>query len=239
MTTSRAWSARLLSLAVLAVVMTGFSGCIIPIPAPATATRTADLASGGEPIVVVLYSKDFAPETPAGLGREMVTCITRRVAKTAPDVRLVSEAEFFREVFEAEASAVLLRPETLQGLLAQPHVAARLTSTGLTHLVLVGGATIRIGGSSTGGAGFRVAVVALEARKSTRLWASIVDVRQGAQVTRVEATAERDQAIVGGVVCCVPFLFGWIPMTESSSCDALGAEVARTLAERRPHHADP
>src|SRR5262245_13939551 len=236
---SRAGLARLVSLAGLAVVMIALSGCIVPIPAPATATRTADLASGGEPIVVVLYSRDFAPETPEGLGREMVTCITRRVAKTAPDVRLVSETDFFRQVFEAEASAVLLRPETLQGLLAQSHVAARLRSTALTHLVLVGGATIRTGGSSAGGAGFRAAVVALEARKSTRLWASIVDVRQGTQVTRVEATAERDQAIVAGLVCCVPFLFGWIPMTESSSCDALGSEVARTLAERRPYHAEP
>ena len=228
----------IVSLAALAVVLAGLGGCIVPIPAPATASRTADLGWTDVPTVAVLYSLDFAPETPASLGREMVACITRRLAKTAPDVRLVSAAEFFREVFAGEAGAVLLRRETLPELLAQPHVAGRLGRAGLTHLVLVGGATTRTGRPVAGGAAFGGVGVAFEATKSTRLSASIVDVRQGAEVARIEATAEHHQAIVTGVLCCVPFLFGWIPMTESSSCDALGAEVARTLAERRPSHAD-
>jgi hypothetical protein len=162
----------------------------------------------------------------------MVACITRKL-RNAPEVRVVSEADFFRDIFAAEPGTVLLRRETLPELLSTPHVAERLRSTRFTHLVLVGGATTRIAAPLAGGAGPGAMGVVLEATKSTRLVASILDVRQGVEVTRIEARAERDQAIVAGVLCCVPFLFGWIPMTESSSCDVLGTEVARTLAERR------
>jgi len=225
-------SLRLVRLAGVTVILAAPGGCVVPIPAKATVTRTADLGAAGAPSVAVVYSADFAPETPRGLGRDMVTCVTRKL-RSASEIGVVSEVDFFREIFAAEPGTVLLRRDTLPEVLATPHVAERLRSTGLTHVVLVGGATTRIAAPPTGGAGPGAVGVVLAATKSTRLVASILDLRQAAEVTRIEARAERDQAIVAGVLCCVPFMFGWIPMTESSSCDALGTEVARTLTAGR------
>jgi hypothetical protein len=218
----------------LIALMSGLlGGCVVPIPAKATAARSAELPSSDRIALVVLFSPDFSPETAPRLGRDMVRCITRAVARTVPDVRLVSETEFHQAVFAAKPGEVLLRPDTISELFRRPLIAERAGDFGVTHLVLVAGGTTRHGQATPLGGG-GVAGIVSEATKSTRLTASILELRRGAEVTRVDASAEGSQFIAGGILCCVPFLFGWIPMTESPSCGALGAEVARTLRQHKP-----
>jgi hypothetical protein len=218
--------------AVLTAVLAGLlGGCIVPIPAKATASRSANLPPSGQTAVVVLFSPDFSPQTPPGLGRDMVRCITRGVEKAAPGVRLVSEKDFHHALFAARPGEVLLRHDTIADLFARPAIAQRVRDLGLTHLVLVAGETSRQGAQVAGGAaGPCCAAVMSEATKSTRLAASIFELRQGAEATRVEAGADGHQLITVGVAL-LPFALGWIPVTESPSCAALGAEVARTLGQ--------
>jgi hypothetical protein len=218
----------------LIAVLSGLlGGCVVPIPAKATTARSAELPSSDRIALVVLFSPDFSPETVPRLGRDMVRCITRAVARTVPDVRLVSEAEFHQAVFAANPGEVLLRQDTISELFTRPMIAERVGDFGVTHLVLVAGGTTRHG-QAVPVAGRGGAAIVSEMTKTTRLTASILELRRGAEVTRVEASAEGSQFIAGGILCCVPFLFGWVPMTESPSCGALGAEVARTLRHHKP-----
>jgi hypothetical protein len=198
------------------------AGCMV-IPAKAKVAQSGDMqAPSGRIALTVLFSLDFSPETPKSLGAEMVECITRGLTDAAPEVRLVPEVEFYRAVFGVRPGEVLLRADTIGTLLARPDIRQRIGESGLTHLILVGGAThhhspgrieapqLAIGGHST---------------RSTQLTASIFELASGAEVGGVRASAEGAQG--GGIFVFVPL--GWVSATESSSCDALGAEVARAI----------
>ena len=64
----------------------------------------------------------------------------------------------------------------------------------------------------------------LTGKRSTRFTVSIFELTGGVEVAGVQATSEG-----GHFTLIVPLLLGWGPATESSSCDALGAEVARAI----------
>ena len=80
---------------------------------------------------------NHSPETPRHLGKEMVECIVKGVADSAPDVRVVSAEEFHRVVFGARPGEVLLRADTIVSLLSRPEIKQRVEDSGLTHLILV------------------------------------------------------------------------------------------------------
>jgi hypothetical protein len=206
----------------LVVLLSGLvAGCIVPLTAEVHVGQIRDVqAPSGGIALSVLFSRDFSPETSRSLGEEMVECVTRDLAKVAPDVRLVPEEEFYRAIFELKLGEVLLRADTIGTLLARPDIRQRVSQSGLTHLILVGGATHSHSGRLVDyGLGFEVS-----STRSTRLTASIFELASG-NVGLVEVTAQGSQGVG---VFGVPFVE--LTRTESPSCQALGAEVARAIS---------
>jgi hypothetical protein len=207
---------------VLVVLLSGLvAGCIvIPLPAEVKVGQRGDVQAPSSGIALsVLFSHDFSTETSRSLGEEMVECVTRGLAEAAPEVRLVPEEEFHRAVFGVKPGEVLLRADTIGTLLARPDIGQRVSQSGLTHFILVGGATKTYPGPD-------------ESLRSTQLTASIFELASG-RVGEVLASAEGSQGSVfvggppyGGV------LIVWLRLTESASCKALGAEVARAISGR-------
>ncbi len=228
---------RALALAVGLTVAS--AGCVVPLPAKAKVDRTGELSSrSGGVVLSVVFSHDFAPETPENTGRDIVNCVTRGIAEAVPDARLMSSGEFHRAIFAVEAGEVLLRLDTIGVLFGRDDVKQRVQRIGLTHLILVGGAThrdIELGVAPViplghPGLGATLAGPAWAAgKRHTRFAASIIDVIAVTEVAGVQASAEGRQ-----FAFIFPLMVGWYGATESSSCEALGAEVARALA--RKHH---
>src|SRR5262245_3528919 len=223
-------------LAVLAVVLVG---CVV-IPAKATVTRSGEVqpASGGL-AVAVLFSRDFSPDMPKGLGEDIVKCVTRGLRETAPEVRLVSEEDFDRAVFGVKPGEVLLRRETIKPLLARPDIRERVRESQLAHLILVEGATRHDrGGSSSGPITIPYVWVGAwgESTRRTQFIASIVAL-EGTGDIQVQANSQGSQGAVAGVP--LPLFVGWVHATESASCEALGAEVARALGAKPQGGAAP
>jgi len=165
--------------------------------------RSGDvLTPSGGIALSVMFSRDISPETLRSFGEEMVECVTRDLAKAVPEARLVPEEEFHRTVFGVKPGEVFLRADTIRTLLDRPDIGQRVRESGLTHLILVGGATktypVKLG----------------ESMRSTQLTASIFELASG-RVGHALASAEGSQ--VGGAP------------TESPACEALGAEVARAI----------
>ena len=213
-------------LAVFGVIL---AGCVV-VPAKATVTRSGEVqpASGGL-AATVLFSRDFSPDTPKGLGEDIVECVMRGLRETAPEVRLVSEEDFDRAVFGVKPGEVLLRRETIKPLLARPDIRQRVSESHLTHLILVEGATRHDpGGSSSGPVTIPYVWVGAwgESTRRTQFIASIVAL-EGTGDIQVQANSQGSQGAVAGVP--LPLFVGWVHATESASCEALGAEVARAL----------
>lgn len=208
----------------LIALMAGLlAGCIV-IPAKATVAQTGNVqAPSGGIALSVLFSPDFSPETPKGLGGEMVECITRGLATAAPEVRLVPEEEFYRAVFGVKPGEVPLQADTIGALLARPDIRQRVGESGLTHLILVGGETRHHSGKNTGfnpylgGAG--------SSTRHTELFAHIFELASSAEVANVQANAEGAQ----GAAIIVIFPLGWVSTTELSACHALGAQVTQSI----------
>lgn len=205
----------------LVALLTGLlAGCIvIPLSATVEVAQSGDVqAPSGGIALSVLFARDFSPGTPRSLGEEMVECVTHGLAKAAPEVRLVPEEEFYRAVFGVKPGEVLLRADTIATLLARPDIGQRVRESGLTHFILVGGATktypVRPG----------------ESTRNTRLTASIFELASG-RAGEVLASAEGSQG-GGGIGIPYGILFVWFTPTESPSCEALGAEVARAISGR-------
>jgi hypothetical protein len=195
------------------------AGCIIiPLTAEVKVGQSGDVQAPSSGIALsVLFAHDFSTETSRSLGEEMVECVTHGLAKAAPEVRLVSEEEFHRAIFGLKPGEVFLQTDTIATLLARPDIGQRVSQSGLTHLILVGGATkaypVRPG----------------ESMRSTRLTAAIFELASG-RVGEVLASAAGSQGIVcfggyPGAICG-----DWLPLTESTSCEALGAEVPRAIS---------
>jgi len=203
------------------------AGCVV-MPAKATIVQTGSLpAAAGGIAVAVLFSRDFSPETPTSLGREMVDCVNHGLAKVIPDIRIASEEEFARTIFGLKPGEILLRRDTIGALLTRPDIAQRISRSGLTHVILVEGATHH----DTGDGGLaQVPHVWLgawsESKRRTEFTATIIDLT-GAGDVQVRTTSEGRQGLVVGVP--LPGAVGWVHATESASCDALGAGVARAL----------
>jgi hypothetical protein len=164
----------------------------------------------------------------------MVECVTRDLAKAAADVRLVPEEEFYPAVFGVKPGEVSLRADTIATLLARPDIRQRVVESGLTHLILVAGATRHHSGKFQpwvlgGGMGGAIGGWGSSATRSTHLTASIFELASG-RATGVEASAEGDQ----GSFAILPLVVVGLRATESASCEALGAEVARAIGGR-PH----
>ena len=209
----------------LVALLTGLlAGCMV-IPAKVKVAQSGNVQAPSEGISLsVLLSHDFSPETPKHLGAEMVECVTRGLAEAAPEVRLVPEEEFYRAVFGVKPGEALLRADTIGTLLARPDIRQRVSESGLTHLILVGSATHHRGGPSS--------FLSYQWKRRTRLTASIFELARGAQVLQVDASAEG-----GGMLSHMyPFLplVALVAPTESPSCEALGAEVARAI-RTKPH----
>lgn len=214
---------------VFIALLTGLlAGCIV-FPAKPTVYQSGDVkASLGGIALSVLFSHDFSPETPKSLGGEMVECVTRGLAEAAPEVRLVPEEEFYRAVFGVKPGEVLLLAGMIGTLLARPDIRQRVGQSGLTHLILVGGATHHHNRHSEGAmVGYGVGGGAASSTRQTQLTASIFELASSAEVG-VQAVAGGSQG-VGAIVIGLPLVWGWVHATESASCDALGAEVARAI----------
>lgn len=198
------------------------------LPAKATVIQSGELPATDGMAVAVLFSRDFSPETSTHLGDEIVQCVVRALTRTAPNVHVESEEEFDRTLFGLKPGEVLLRRDTLDILLARPDVKRRATQSGLTHVVLVEGATRHRAGASPG-------VVAIpyvwlgtwsETKRHTEFRATIIEVA-GAGTVQVNASAEGRQGLVVGAP--LPGAVGWVQATEFASCEALGDGMARAL----------
>jgi hypothetical protein len=175
------------------------AGCIV-IPAKATVAQSGGVRTpSGGVALSVLFSYDSSPETPKSLGEEMIECVTRGLTETAPGVRLVPEEEFHLAVFGVKPGEVMLRADTIATLLARPDIKRRVGASGLTHLILVGGATRNWPDEGffvgTGGFGAGVAVGWTGTTRSTRLTASIFELASGGEVGGVQASAEGSQGV--------------------------------------------
>ena len=209
------------------------AGCVV-FPTAANVTTTGQLSAPTRGIALaVVFSHDHAPETPRHLGKEMVECIVKGVADSAPDVRVVSAEEFHRVVFGVRPGEVLLRADTIVSLLSRPEIKQRVEDSGLTHLILVAGSTHHRPGQPFGGAlPPALAIGGLRTTRSTRLTASIVELASATGAT-LEARAEDTQGVGAGAVI-FPFAWGWVHATESSACKALGGEVVGAIRGRSP-----
>jgi len=212
---------------VLIVLLSGLvAGCIvIPRSAKVEVAQSGDvLTPSGGIALSVLFSRDFSPETLRSFGEEMVECVAHDLAKAAPKVRLVPEEEFHRAIFGVKPGEVLLRADTIKTLLARPDIRQRVAESGLTHLILLEGAT----GSTPVSRNRGVGSARVEWMRSTRLTASIFELASG-QVGHVVASAEGSQG--GGAVGGGPaaIFFVWFTPTESPSCRALSAEIAQAI----------
>jgi hypothetical protein len=128
----------------LVVLLSGLvAGCIvIPLTAEVKVAQSGDVQAPSSGIALsILFAHDFSPETSRSLGKEMVECVMRDLAKAEPDVRLVPEEEFYRAVFGVKPGEVSLRADTIATLLARPDIRQRVGESGLTHLILVAGTT--------------------------------------------------------------------------------------------------
>jgi len=204
----------------LVVLLSGLSaGCIvIPHSAEVKVRQSRDVqAPSGVVALSVLFARDFSPETSRSLGEEMVECVTRDLAKAAPDVRLVPEEEFYRAIFGVKPGEVFLRADTIGPLLARPDIRQRVRESGLTHLILVGGATQTL------------PTTPRNFMRYTRLTASIFELASGSTVGEVLASAKGSQG-VGTIGVPYGIFLAWFTRTESPSCEALGAEVARAIS---------
>ncbi len=219
---------------ILVALLSGLVAGCIPLSAKANVTQIGGVPtpSGGIGLSV-FFSRDFSPEMRRSLGEDMAKCVTRGLATTAPEVRLVSEEEFHHTIFGLKPGEVMLSEDTIGTLLARPDTRRRVGESGITHLVLVrNGATTRqyTGDGFIIGVGGSVAGVEVgygNAIRSTRLTVSILELASG-RAGGVEANSEGHQ----GIFTIFPLVVGWVHMTESASCTALGMEVARAISER-------
>jgi hypothetical protein len=217
----------LIAFVILLVGLT--EGCaVIPVPASVTQTKEVQAVSDGIALAV-LFSRDFAPGTPKQLGEEMVECVTRAISTAAPDIKIIAEEEFYRTVFNSKPGEIMLRAENMPVLFTQKEVVDRAQQSRITHLILVGGDTERqkwdgflFGGGTV--VGF------LHQNRNTRLTASIFQLTSGVSSGEVVATADGKQ----GMAIAFPVILGWAHATESSACDALGAEIAVAIRGKAP-----
>jgi len=210
----------------LAVLLCGLSaGCIV-LPAKAKVAQSGDvLTPSGGIALSVLFSRDFSPETLRSFGDEMAECVTHDLAKAVPKIRLVHEEEFHRAIFGLKPGEVFLRADMIGPLLARPDIRQRVAESGLTHLILLEGATrsTPVSGSNRG-----VGSAVFGWMRSTLLTASIFELASG-RVGHVVASAEGSQGggAVGGGPAAIVII--WFTPTESPSCRALSAEVAQAI----------
>jgi len=197
--------------------------CVLP--ASVETSRLGEMrtiAPGSAQGVAVIFSRDHSPETPVGLGRQMVECVTQGIREGRAGVSLVGETELYAVVFPGlRPSEVLLRQDTLKLLLERPDIRERVERLGLRYLVMVGGT--RSGGTDAATA----PMVGLMAAwtESTNLTATIFDLTSEETPVSVKAGAKGEGGM--GVILIVPFYFD--RTTVRSPCKALGRETARAL----------
>jgi hypothetical protein len=205
-----------------------YGGCVaipVPLPADTDLVRTGTALPSERPLGVTVFVTPDDDRTTGPLGREMVQCITRSLSEMTTAVRVVPTREFYQSLFKLEPEEVLLNEATIPRLLSRADIRQNAANVGITHLILVSGATVQRGDPQFGVIPPVVMLGSLEASRKTRLTASIIDLADPERVSGVEATADgRVKAFM-----VYPIIVAWGHKTESSSCKALGEEVVRTL----------
>jgi len=212
-----------------AAVSAACGACVfVPLPAETTVVRTGSAVASERPLVVTVLVNPDDDRTTRSLGRQMVDCITRRLSETTPVVRVAQPKEFYHSLFQLEPEEVLLNAATVPTLLSRPDIRQRADDAGLTHLILVSGATVQQGDPQVGGIPPVFLLGWMDASRNTRLIASIIPLSDTDQISSVDvAAAGRVKAFM-----VFPILVAWGHKTESSSCKVLGDEVVRTLRGR-------
>ena len=206
------------------------TGCVMPASVKTSTSEVTPLRLEEERKVAVLFSSDFSPETPGGLGEDMTECIGRALQKVLPRGSVVREEKFYEVVFPGlTPRQVLLRADTLPTLVARPEIRQRLDQLGLHYLILVG-ADLR--GRLTWEYGPLFGAVGKKWDERVKMTAVLFELAQAQAVG--SATAEA--AGKGGRVFYLLIPFPGIGMDAiRPSCEALGSEVVRMIRGAPEH----
>ncbi len=217
MTRARSTRSVWLAMAVLAPVVL-IAACAT------TSGRSTRLAptgiAPGDALTVIL--DEFSGEYSRSKEEEIADCISKAIGKVQPTVRLVPSEEFRRVAIHARTpSEVPKDHQQWTELAADATFRARFAPLALRYLIIVVGSTrdtrYLMPGSGVGAFAGGV--------RDSFYFGTIVDVRRGAEVGRVEANAWGRV-----VIAIIPV----IPPTETEACNVLGEQVAKFLIWETP-----
>lgn len=196
-----------------------------------TRSAPADVAPD-DGVTVVL--EHFSGEFSASKEDNFAGCIASAIRKVEPTVRIVPSDEFRRAAFPD------LPPEEVghqawERLAADPAFRQRIAPLGVQYLITLSGTTTRAGlkfKAKCGHMACGMAFVEKYGEKRSFLDATVIALRQGSKVGRVDAFAY-SQTGSGLVILPLPLYLPSAP-TESRVCRELGKGVAAVLAGEKP-----
>ena len=191
-------------------------------------TRFTPTDLAPEDAVTVVLSQ-FSGEFSAAKEAKFVRCITKAIHKAHPTVRIVPPDEFRQVAFPD------LTPEEIQSgdweqLGEDPAFQQRIAPLGVHYLITLSGGTTQdlkfkaVGFPGVGGA---LGYEGKPGDRHSRLEATVIDLKQGSYVGRLEVDAYNTTYIGWGFI---PMPFYISAPTETRACSELAKGVAKFLA---------
>jgi hypothetical protein len=222
------------------MVIKGIASCIVVLLCLAGCSNVTVLHSrgscgpmdGGDALTLVLDYRDFgrsleeADTLEAGLSE----CLQRALKEGGQAVTLVPPDEFRRVVFpDLDSTSAPRSVETLASILEEPHVRQKIDSLQLRYLITVREVTTS-GSELVGGAGGDMGgafwVIGASQRKTTRLLARIIDIKNPKEPGEINTWAHSSGFY--GVFMILPIIVPTV--TESPACKRFGREIVRFIS---------
>jgi len=219
---------RELLLGLLAVTVLGV-GCT---KAHMYHTRLAPTDLAPDDGVTVLLDQ-FSGEFSGSKENKFIGCITKAIRKVHPTVRIVPPNKFRQAAFP-DLSPEEVGHRSWEQLANDPAVRQRVAPLGVHYLITLSGGTtqnMKFILDSAGTVGALMYGADFGGRQSS-LNATVIDLKQGSEVGRVNASAY-NKTRSGWLILPLPF---YVPSaaTETRVCEELGEGVAAVFAGEKP-----
>lgn len=174
-----------------------------------------------------------------GTSEDVLECIDDALRNLMPGTKVIPPAEFRETMFPwFEPNVAPKATDTLSRLLRRTIVKRRLDALSMRYVVTIGGGTV--GKSSGWGGGFAgpgggVIIGGLSLQQSTKLTASILDLKKARLVNEIEAGAAGSGAI--GLFVMIPIFVS--PETETITCKAIAERVVAFIEGKTENPTGP
>jgi hypothetical protein len=188
----------------------------------------------GDAITILLDYVGGSPEEAEKLESGLAACVQQALKEASQPARLISSDEFRRVLFPGMDLTTAPRSvPSLLLLLKEPRFIEEVDALGVRYIVSITEETSSsLGPVILGAGGYPGVLIAAGAghKKRTELVARLIDMRNSKDAGTVSARRE-SVGYYGVVLYVIPVV--WPAVTESSTCERLGKEVAAFISPQR------